>query len=597
MMLAGLTANASRFLFFTGKGGVGKTSTATASAVALADRGARVLLVSTDPASNLDEVLATELGTTPTPVNGVPRLAAMNIDPLAAAAAYRERVVSPYRTALPASAIANIEEQLSGACTVEIAAFDEFTTLLADPTVTAGYDHILFDTAPTGHTLRLLSLPQAWSTFVDTNTLGTSCIGPLSGLANQQSRYLEAVAVLSDPTKTSLVLVARPDPLSFAEAAHASKELQALGMGNQRLVVNGLFTSTDSGDPLARTLAAKAASALKSLPKSLGDLPRDEVRLVPWSLVGISGLRSLLADTSPDEALPSQTSIAATGELRDIVGELVKRGQGLVLTMGKGGVGKTTIAAAIACELARQGCDVELTTTDPAAHLEAVLVGEGVSIASRLHVSRIDPEVVTAAYTSEVLATVGADLDDRGRAVLQEDLRSPCTEEIAVFGAFARTVGEAVDRFVVLDTAPTGHTVLLLDAARAYHREVGRQGGGVPPAVASLMDRLTDPTYTSVFIVTLPEATPVHEAAALQADLRRAGIEPAGWVVNQSLTAAHVTDSLLAIRARAEMHVINEIASRYADNPVLVAMSGEAPTGLDGLAKLLEAPVPVGAQR
>jgi len=594
-MLDGLLTGTPRFVFFTGKGGVGKTSTAAASAIALADQGARVLLVSTDPASNLDEVLCTPLGSTPRPVADVDGLDAMNIDPMAAAAAYRERVVGPYRGVLPDSAVSSIEEQLSGACTVEIAAFDEFTALLADPAATEIYDHVIFDTAPTGHTLRLLSLPEAWSAFIDTNTLGTSCIGPLSGLSTQHDRYRSAVATLADGDRTVLVLVSRPDPLALGEAARAAGELAALGIANQRLVLNGVFKPSDLTDPLAVAIGAQTTSALGTLPGRLADLERDEVPLVAWSLVGINGLRALVAGTPPDEVVEPAVPLANTTPLGEVVDELVGRGRGLVLTMGKGGVGKTTLAAAIAAELARRGQDVELTTTDPAAHLVAVLGSVAEPGSGSLHVSRIDPDQVTAAYTADVLATAGSGLEGAARAVLEEDLRSPCTAEIAVFGAFARTVAQATDRFVVLDTAPTGHTVLLLDAARAYHREVGRQGGTVPPEVEALLDRLTDPTYTSVLIVTLPEATPIHEAAALQADLRRAGIEPTAWVVNQSLAATAVSDPVLAARAAAETHILDEVAGRLASRLVLVPMLAEAPTGLYGLSCLLNEPVATGA--
>ncbi len=595
-MLDGLLTGTPRFVFFTGKGGVGKTSTAAASAIALADQGARVLLVSTDPASNLDEVLCTPLGSTPRPVADVDGLDAMNIDPMAAAAAYRERVVGPYRGVLPDSAVSSIEEQLSGACTVEIAAFDEFTALLADPAATEIYDHVIFDTAPTGHTLRLLSLPEAWSAFIDTNTLGTSCIGPLSGLSTQHDRYRSAVATLVDGDRTVLVLVSRPDPLALGEAARAAGELAALGIANQRLVLNGAFSPSDLTDPLAVAIGAQTTSALGTLPGRLAGLERDEVPLVAWSLVGITGLRALVAGTPPDEVVESAVPLATTTPLGEVIDELVGRGRGLVLTMGKGGVGKTTLAAAIAAELARRGQDVELTTTDPAAHLDAVL-GSGAEPGSgSLHVSRIDPDQVTAAYTADVLATAGAGLEGAARAVLEEDLRSPCTAEIAVFGAFARTVAQATDRFVVLDTAPTGHTVLLLDAARAYHREVGRQGGTVPPEVEALLDRLTDPTYTSVLIVTLPEATPIHEAAALQADLRRAGIEPTAWVVNQSLAATAVSDPVLAARAAAEPHILDEVAGRHSSRLVLVPMLAEVPTGHYGLSCFFDEPVATGAR-
>jgi arsenite/tail-anchored protein-transporting ATPase len=588
-ILDGLLHATPRFLFLTGKGGVGKTSIASATSIALADRGQRVLLVSTDPASNLDEVLGVKLGSAPRAVPGVRGLDALNVDPLAAAAAYRERVVGPYRGVLPDSAVVSIEEQLSGACTVEIAAFDEFTTLLADPAATVAYDHVVFDTAPTGHTLRLLSLPGAWSEFIDTNTLGTSCIGPLAGLANQHDRYRSAIATLADPLRTVLVLVSRPDALALDEAARAATELAALGIANQRLVINGVFHATDPSDGLAAALAARATEALSTLPAALVGLPHDDVPLVSWSPVGVPGLRAFLTGT-PRAETATLIPVAGTTPLGALVAQVAGRGRGLILTMGKGGVGKTTVASAIAVELAGRGHRVDLTTTDPAAHLDAVMAG-GAADFGTLRVSRIDPDAETAAYTSDVLADAGAGLDASARAVLEEDLRSPCTAEIAVFRAFARTVAAATDHFVVLDTAPTGHTLLLLDAARAYHREVGRQGGAIPPDVEFLLDRLTDPDFTSVLLVTLAEATPIHEAAALQADLRRAGIEPTAWVVNQSLAATEVTDPVLVARAAAETHYLDEIASRHASRMSIVPMLAGPPTGIESLARLCRAPV------
>jgi arsenite-transporting ATPase len=586
-MLGGLIAEAPRFVFFTGKGGVGKTSVASATAIGLASRGERVLLVSTDPASNLDEVLGTPLGTAPRPVTGVTGLEAMNLDPQAAAAAYRERVVGPYRGVLPAAAVASIEEQLSGACTVEIAAFDEFTALLADPAATAAYDHVVFDTAPTGHTLRLLALPGAWNEFIDTSTLGTSCIGPLAGLNGAQKSYQAAIATLADPVRTALVLVARPDPLSLAEADRAAAELGKIGITSQRLVINGVFRAADPADPLAAALEDRARAALHGLPGGLSGLPCDEVPLVAWAPVGIPGLRALLTGVPPEGSLPAAVPVAGDTELGRIVEDIAAHGRGLVMTMGKGGVGKTTLAAAVAAELARRGHEVELTTTDPAAHLDAVS-GNG-DAGGMLRLSRIDPAEVTAAYVAEVLASAGAGLDAAALAVLEEDLRSPCTAEIAVFRAFAAAVAGAAERFVVLDTAPTGHTLLLLDAARAYHREAGRQAGTVPPEVEALLGRLGDPAFTHVLIVTLPEATPIHEAAALQADLRRAGIEPAAWIINQSLHAAAVTDPVLAARAATESRHIAEAAASHASRLAIVPMLPGPPTGAAGLAQIFAA--------
>ena len=550
---------ATRVLFFTGKGGTGKTTLACATAVGLARGGRRVLLVSTDPASNLDEVLETPLGEEPRPVTGVPGLEAANLDPEAAAHDYRERLVGPYRGVLPEAAVRSMEESLSGACTVEIAAFDAFTRLLADVEATAAYDHVIFDTAPTGHTLRLLSLPAAWTEFIDQNTTGTSCLGPLAGLERQRAVYAASVAMLTDPERTTLVLVARPEPSALAETARTATELADAGMRRQVLALNGIFTLADANDPTAHALTRQQADALAGLPEPLVSLERVDVPLVGFAPLGVAALAAVLdPDRAPADARDDGASIVTEAPLADLVDELEAGGAGVVMTMGKGGVGKTTIAAAIAVELARRGHPVHLSTTDPAAHVEAT-VAEGLD---GLSVSRIDPEGETRAYTAQVLHEAGEGLDAAGRALLEEDLRSPCTEEIAVFRAFARTVARGEDGFVVLDTAPTGHTLLLLDAAKAYHREVGRSHAEVPRDVSELLPRLRDPEYTRVLIVTLPEATPVHEAERLAADLARAAIIPFAWVVNQSLALADVTDPTLRARAGREHPLIDEVRGR-----------------------------------
>jgi len=583
-----LAQGATRHLFFTGKGGVGKTSVACATAVRLADQGRRVLLVSTDPASNLDEVLGTPLGTTPTPVAGAPGLSALNLDPVAAAHAYRDCVVGPYRDLLPPAAVRSMEEQLSGACTVEIAAFDEFARLLGDPEATAAFDHVLFDTAPTGHTLRLLTLPSAWAGFVDQSAFGTSCLGPLAGLEKQRALYEATVKALSDPASTTMVLVARPEPSALAEAARTSTELSALGVTNLKLVVNGVFEATGH-DPVAVAMARRGRAALDAMPPSLRTLPRVTVPLRPSALIGITALRQV---DKPFQLTPAVMTTAPTHpSLAAMIDALATTPRGVILTMGKGGVGKTTVAAAIAVELARRGLRVHLSTTDPAAHVADAVGGP----LAGLTVSRIDPAAETAAYTAEVLGSVGPDLDAKGRALLEEDLRSPCTEEVAVFRAFARTVAEGQDGLVVLDTAPTGHTILLLDAAESYHREVLRQGSRMPESVRQLLPRLRDPAFTRVLLVTLPEATPVHEARALQADLARAGIQPFGWVVNQSLAAVATRDPVIAARQAGEAPYLAEvraITTRFAVLPWVP----EVPRGakaLGELARSIEAATPL----
>ncbi len=543
---------APRNLFFTGKGGVGKTSVACATAVALAERGQRVLLVSTDPASNLDEVLGTPLNGEPRPVPGVTGLHALNIDPEAAAHAYRERMVGPYRGVLPDAAVRSIEEQLSGACTVEIAAFDEFSKLLGDARATADFDHVVFDTAPTGHTLRLLELPAAWTGFLESNVGGTSCLGPLAGLKAQQALYDGSRKALVDGSLTALVLVSRPDVAALREAERTRRELATLGVERQELIINGVFRATDATDPVAVAMERRGSEALATMSAGLRALCRNELPLLPFGLVGIAALRQLFAKTDPVPAQPAAPFDAPTtppaAPLTALVPALEASGHGVIMTMGKGGVGKTSVAVNVAVELARRGHKVHLTTTDPAAHVEETLGGavEGI------RVSRIDPDAETRAYSEEVLRTAGANLDAAGRALLEEDLRSPCTEEIAVFRAFARIVDEGEHGFVFVDTAPTGHTLLLLDAAESYHREVLRTSGAAPEEVRRLLPRLRDAAFTKILLVTLPEATPVHEAAATQRDLERAEIRPFAWVINQSLLPLKVTDPVLVRRRECE---------------------------------------------
>jgi arsenite/tail-anchored protein-transporting ATPase len=579
---------APRHLFFTGKGGVGKTSLAAATAVTLADRGKRVLLVSTDPASNLDDVLGVALGREPRPVPGVDGLEALNIDPEAAARAYRDRVVGPVRGIMPDDVVAGMEEQLSGACTVEVAAFDEFTMLLGDDGAAAGFHHVVFDTAPTGHTLRLLRLPAAWSDFLDSNERGASCLGPASGLKMQHERYAATVRALSDPSRTQLVLVTRPEGGALGEAGRSSRELAEVGLRNQHLVINGVFEATDRSDPLAVALEEGGRRALDAMPADLASVPSTSIPLRGENIVGLGAVRRMLADGGATQGHSGAMEAAAelpagTASLDVLVEELADREHGLVMVMGKGGVGKTTIAAALAVELAARGVSVHLTTTDPAAHVGHVM-GE---LPDHLRLSRIDPEAEVAAYRAKVLARAGRDLDEAGRALLEEDLRSPCTEEVAVFHAFSKIVAGARRELVIMDTAPTGHTLLLLDAAGSYHREIMRNAGGRTASVTTPLMRLRDPGYTRVLLVTLAETTPVLEASALAADLRRAGIEPYGWVVNSSLAVAGPTDPLLRQRAAEEVAQLERVATQLADRTFVVPRLAEEPRGIAGLRAMI----------
>jgi len=575
-----------RFLFFTGKGGVGKTSIACATAIQLAEAGRRVLLVSTDPASNVGQVFGVDIGNRIVALSTVNNLSALEIDPQAAAQAYRDRIVGPVRGVLPEAVVKGIEEQLSGACTTEIAAFDEFTALLTDSPLTVDFEHIIFDTAPTGHTIRLLQLPGAWSGFLDAGKGDASCLGPLAGLEKQRTQYKSAVEALADPLRTRLILVARAQQATLREVARTHEELAGIGLSRQFLVINGVLpTGEAANDPLAAALLTREQSALANIPEVLKTLPTDRIELKSFNLVGLPALKQLLGTANAplpasDEA---QTILSATS-LSSLVDEIARDGHGLIMLMGKGGVGKTTLAAALAVELASRGLPVHLTTSDPAAHLTETLAGE----LEHLTVSRIDPQAETERYRQQVLASKGAGLDAQGRALLEEDLRSPCTEEIAVFQAFSRVIREAGKKFVVMDTAPTGHTLLLLDATGAYHREISRQMNGKDLHFTTPMMQLQDSKQTKVLLVTLAETTPVLEAANLQTDLRRAGIEPWAWVINNSVAATPVHSPLLRQRARNELREIDAVASRHATRYAVVPLLAEEPVGAIRLRQLAE---------
>ena len=554
-----------KYLFYTGKGGVGKTSVACATAVDLADNGKKVLLISTDPASNLQDVFSMALTNKGAPIPGVPNLAVANLDPIEAAAEYRESVIAPYRGKLPASVIANMEEQLSGSCTIEIAAFNEFSSFITDEQVQREYDHIIFDTAPTGHTLRMLQLPSAWSDFISESTHGASCLGQLSGLESKKAIYKQAVATLADKSLTTLILVTRPETAPFNEAERASGELSALGIDNQVLVVNGVLV--EHTDALSASLYEKQQAALAAMPEDLRRFSRYIVPLRAYNVTGLENVRALL-NTDYVSTHPQTLNATNIPALNDVIDELAGEGRRVIFTMGKGGVGKTTVAAAVALGLAKRGKRVHLTTTDPAAHLKFVL-----DETSGVSMSHIDEAEELKKYQNEVLSKARASgMSDEDIAYVEEDLRSPCTQEIAVFRAFAEIVQKADDQVVVIDTAPTGHTLLLLESTQNYNHEIQRTKGEIPESVARLLPRLKS-DETEVLIVTLPEATPVYEALRLEDDLKRAGIAAKWWIVNQSLYGTDTTNPMLAAKAAGEVEWLNRIDEHAGGKFALIAWS------------------------
>ncbi|MGD6774541.1 arsenical pump-driving ATPase [Sutcliffiella horikoshii] len=550
------------YLFFTGKGGVGKTSTACATSIALAEEGKKVLIVSTDPASNLQDVFETELTNDISEVPGVKGLFACNLDPEEAARDYRESVIGPYKGKLPDAVLATMEEQLSGACTVEIAAFDQFSTLLTQKEITGQYDVIVFDTAPTGHTLRLLSLPSAWNNFLEESTHGASCLGPLSGLGAKKELYEQTVNALSDPSQTQLLLVTRPDESPIMEAARASKELREIGLHNQQLIVNGLMEKPIINDEVSRAFYDKQQKAMEVAVRTFNDIPMTYLPYISYSLTGISPLKAWF---NGERLQVEQTNhvnpdiITELADFNQVVSDVINHNLRVIFTMGKGGVGKTTLAAKLAMKLAEKDVKVHLTTTDPAAHLEYAL--KDITRRDHLIISKVDPKAEVESYKKHVLEQSGEGLSEEQLAYLEEDLNSPCTEEIAVFQKFAKIVGQADEEVVIIDTAPTGHTLLLLDAAQSYQKELLRSTGEVSKEVQNLLPRLRNADETAVLIVTLPEATPVLEAERLHADLERASITPRWWIINQSFANTETTDRVLSGRGKHELPWIQRVKS------------------------------------
>jgi arsenite/tail-anchored protein-transporting ATPase len=563
--------NLTKYLFFTGKGGVGKTSTACAVAVNLADEGKKILLISTDPASNLQDVFNTELNNKGVTIEGVPNLVVANLDPEKAASEYRESVMGPYKGKLPEAVLKNMEEQLSGSCTVEIAAFNEFSTFITDEKAALEYDHIIFDTAPTGHTLRMLQLPSAWSNFISESTHGASCLGQLSGLEDKKEVYKNAVSTLAEKEKTTIILVARPEISPLKEAERASYELQDIGINNQVLIINGVLEEHD--DNLSNAIFEKQQIALKDIPEGIKNIETFEIPLRPYNVTGLSNVRAFLKDSHVNfnkETLNTNS----IPKLKSVIEDLYNSDKKVIFTMGKGGVGKTTIAAAIALGLAKKGKKVHLTTTDPAAHLNFVLnEGHGISL------SHIDEKQELEKYKEEILSKARETMDEDDIAYVEEDLRSPCTQEIAVFRAFAEIVEKSKNQVVVIDTAPTGHTLLLLDSTQSYNKEIERSKGDVPESAKKLLPKLRNENDTEVIIVTLAETTPVYEAMRLQKDLNRAGIHSKWWVINSSFYAANTSNAILQVKASSEVQWINKVNEISKGNFAVIEWKAEEVKG------------------
>lgn len=560
-----------KYLFFTGKGGVGKTSIASATAIGLADKGEKVLLISTDPASNLQDVFGIDLDNKGTSIKEVPDLVVLNLNPEEAAREYKESVMAPYRGKLPETVLNNMEEQLSGSCTVEIAAFNEFSTFITDKDIQRQYDHIIFDTAPTGHTLRMLQLPSAWSDFISESTHGASCLGQLSGLESKKDMYKHAVETLGDGEVTKLILISRAEYSPLKEAERASKELRDLGVSNQMMVINGILDLGEGSkdDDVSNKLYSKQQEALKNIPDYLNDMETYRIPLRSYNITGIKNIRMMLKENYL-ETKEGKLKKQDIPNLKDLIEDLYTSKKKVIFTMGKGGVGKTSLAAVIALGLSRKGLKVHLTTTDPAHHLKFVVKED-----SGITLSNIDEKKELNKYKEEVLKKARETMNEEDIEYVEEDLRSPCTQEIAVFRAFAEIVEKAEEEVVVIDTAPTGHTLLLLDSTESYHKEIQRSKGDIPSSVQNLLPRLRNEDETEVVIVTLPEATPVYEAMRLEKDLKRAGIKNKWWIINSSLLMTNTKSPLLKTKASSEVQWINKVDEISKGNFVIIPWKSE----------------------
>ncbi|MEO6305411.1 MAG: arsenical pump-driving ATPase [Bacteroidia bacterium] len=565
-----------KFLFFTGKGGVGKTSLACATAIKLADNGKKVLLISTDPASNLEDVLGHKVQDKITSHKDLNNLFTININPETSADEYRERAIEPLKNIASLQEINKIKEGLSGACTTEIASFDEFSRFITGEGNPENFDNIIFDTAPTGHTIRLLELPAAWDDFLEKNPNGASCIGSPTALKSSKERYRKVMNSLRDANQTTFYLVSRAETASLKEAARTSVELKALGLANQKLLINGVFDAIDKTDGLAIKIERIAKKELSEMPEALKTLETMSYPLLPYNVLGIEKLRSLfnkdLQKIIIDKEISTQfETINTISNLHELVDSLEASGDtGLIMTMGKGGVGKTIIAASIATMLAKRGHKVLLTTTDPAAHVKDFM-NQLSELPKTLTVERIDPKVETKVYTDKIFEQKSKNLSEEAKKLLAEDLKSPCNEEVAVFNAFSKAINKARRQFVVMDTAPTGHTLLLLDTTGKYHKEILKTTTINPDRITTPYMSLQDGNFAKILLIALPETTPMREAEALQNDLQRAGITPYGWVINQCLSAVKgIKDPLLKKRASNENAIINNIKENLTKRTYLI---------------------------
>jgi len=604
-----------QFLFFSGKGGVGKTSMACAHAVRYADEGRRTLIVTTDPASNLADVFEQPIGHQVTAIRGLNNLWAMEIDPDRATQEYIDRALAPIRAAFPPQLVHVMEEQMSGPCTAEVAAFDRFTDFIVADTQGAGYDLVIFDTAPTGHTLRLLELPAEWSESIQTASQGSgqTCIGPAAAIQDAKHKYERVVAALRDPLATDFVFVLHPEAIAIRETRRAIGELGKLGVQTFQLIVNGIIPTEARTNPL---FAARAEMQARYLAEIEADLPFPArgMPLLAGEIRGVTGLRELgriYFDGQAPQAVPSSENCKAAikhvrlspASLLPLIEPSARRRT--IFFAGKGGVGKTVASCITAVWLARRGYRTLLLTTDPAAHLDDVLGAPVGNMPAELDgqpnlwAVKIDPKAAAETYKARILN----DARQCGRPetalkVMAEELDSPCTEEMAAFDQFIDYASQSDWDAVVFDTAPTGHTLRLLELPLDWSQQLDvKVFASVETAAADdvakrhfaqVIEMMRDPAQSTFAFVLYPEVTPILEAWRASQELATVGV-PTGLVVaNQVIPPEQATTPFAHARRAMHAKYLGVIAERFSAPMLQIPLLPGEIKGLDMLTRLGE---------
>jgi arsenite/tail-anchored protein-transporting ATPase len=602
------------FLFFSGKGGVGKTSMACATAVRYADEGKRTLIVTTDPASNLADVFEQPIGHKTTPIEDAPNLWAMEIDPDRATEEYKDRALAPIRAAFPPQIVKVMEEQMSGPCTSEVAAFDRFTDFLDAPAQNGNsFEVVIFDTAPTGHTLRLLELPAEWSRSIDTASAGSgqTCIGPAAAIQDAKHKYERALATMRDRAQTTFIFVLHPEAIAIKETQRAAAELGKLDIHTHQLIVNGIIPPEEKANPLFAARAEMQTRYLKQIETEL-PLPTRRMVLLPGEIKGVARLREVarMFFDGVNEFVTDQPASGAPDvrvEPRSSASQLLPRvmpngSRRTLFFAGKGGVGKTAASCITAVWLARQGLHTLLLTTDPAAHIGDVLgepVGDDVAPVEgvpNLWAVKIDPKAAAETYKARILD----DARQRGRPpeaikVMTEELDSPCTEEMAAFDKFIDYASQEGWQAVVFDTAPTGHTLRLLELPMDWSKQIDVKvfasvdttaaDDVAKQRFAQVIDTMRDPTHSTFAFVMYPEATPIIEAYRASEELRTVGIEPGLVVANFVIPPEQATTPFTRARRAMQEKYLAEIAQRF---PVPLVQIPLLPREVKGIEMLTE---------